>query len=67
MNPAMQPPQPASSTLVGYARVSTASQAESLAEQHDRLHQLGAVRVLHVISTLDYRFSSQPPDLSADA
>lgn len=51
MNPAMQPPRPASSTLVGYARVSTASQAESLAEQRDRLHQLGAVRVLHVMRT----------------
>ena len=51
MNPAMQPPQPASSTLVGYARVSTASQAESLAEQRDRLHQLGAVRVFEDVAS----------------
>ncbi|MCV7451176.1 recombinase family protein [Micrococcus luteus] len=47
----MQPPQPASSTLVGYARVSTASQAESLAEQRDRLHQLGAVRVFEDVAS----------------
>ena len=51
MNPAMQPLQPASSTLVGYARVSTASQAESLAEQRDRLHQLGAVRVFEDVAS----------------
>ncbi|MEV4488263.1 recombinase family protein [Micrococcus luteus] len=47
----MQPPQPAPSTLVGYARVSTASQAESLAEQRDRLHQLGAVRVFEDVAS----------------
>lgn len=51
MNPAMQPLQPASSTLVGYARVSTASQAESLAEQRERLHQLGAVRVFEDVAS----------------
>ncbi|WP_423450457.1 recombinase family protein (plasmid) [Micrococcus luteus] len=47
----MQPLQPASSTLVGYARVSTASQAESLAEQRERLHQLGAVRVFEDVAS----------------
>lgn len=51
MNPAMQPPQPASSTLVGYARVSTAGQAESLAEQRERLTQLGAVRVFEDVAS----------------
>ena len=37
--------------VVGYARVSTASQAESLAEQRERLHQLGAVRVFEDVAS----------------
>lgn len=46
-----QPALPEPSTLVGYARVSTASQAESLAEQRERLHQLGAVRVFEDVAS----------------
>ena len=46
-----QPALPEPTSVVGYARVSTASQAESLAEQRDRLHQLGAVRVFEDVAS----------------
>ena len=46
-----QPALPEPSTLVGYARVSTAGQVESLAEQRERLHQLGAVRVFEDVAS----------------
>ena len=46
-----QPALPEPTSVVGYARVSTASQAESLAEQRERLHQLGAVRVFEDVAS----------------
>lgn len=46
-----QPALPEPSTIVGYARVSTAGQAESLAEQRERLHELGAVRVFEDVAS----------------
>ena len=46
-----QPALPEPASVVGYARVSTASQAESLAEQRERLHQLGAVRVFEDVAS----------------
>lgn len=46
-----QPALPEPSNIVGYARVSTAGQAESLAEQRERLHELGAVRVFEDVAS----------------
>ena len=46
-----QPALPEPTSVIGYARVSTASQAESLAEQRERLHQLGAVRVFEDVAS----------------
>lgn len=46
-----QPALPQPSNIIGYARVSTSSQTESLAEQRERLHQLGAARVFEDVAS----------------
>ncbi|MGW5165433.1 recombinase family protein [Micrococcus luteus] len=46
-----QPTLPEPSSIVGYARVSTREQGASLAEQRDRLAQLGAVRVFEDVAS----------------
>lgn len=46
-----QPAHPEPGAVVGYARVSTPGQAESLTEQRDRLTQLGAARVFEDVAS----------------